>query len=242
MKKFLFFVVTISLSSNVQAQLWKLRRLEFGFAPGTTHFSGDIGGTAAKNYRYSAGDLLFRQTGANLTIDAGCRFFENFMVRANFATGYFFSTDRKGSMRSLKSNTQFFESSILAQYFFIKNKAEDDYNIVRGRKSYLFPFKTHIDAYLFAGFGGISYKVNPNEVLAPVTTGTNGFAPVIPAGLGARVLLSVKWYAGIEAGGRYAFSDNLDGYGSSSNSTNDSYFFFNMGLVRKIKTSRIPHF
>jgi hypothetical protein len=242
MKKCLFFMLAILLSPAGHSQLWKLRRMEIYFGAGSTHFSGDIGGNRSNgSYRYTAGDLLFYQTGFNFTAGARYRLLRNFSARAGFTAGTFNSEDIRGSMRSFKSHTAFFESAVAGEIYFVKNRIEDDYRIMKEKPEYIYSFWDRIDAYVFAGFGGIMYKVTPNAILAPDVTKDRGFAPVLPAGIGADVFLSTHWNAGLEISGRYAFSDNLDGYGAT-NSTNDAYYFVNISLTRKFRLQKFPDF
>lgn len=242
MKKCLFFMLAILLSPAGQSQLWKLRRLEIYFSAGSTHFSGDIGGNRSNGaFRYSPGDLLLHQTGLNVTAGARYRLLRNFASRASFIAGTFNSQDINVS-RAFKSHTDFFEAAATGEIYFRKNRMEDDYRVMRNKSEYIYSFKDRLDAYVFAGFGGIMYRVTPNEILAPFVTNDRGFAPVIPAGIGADVFLSTHWNAGLEISGRYAFSDYLDGYKPAPDSSNDSYYFVTLSLARKFRIYKYPKF
>ena len=65
---------------------------------------------------------------------------------------------------------------------------------------------------------------------------TKGFAAVIPVGLGTTLIYSPDINFGVEFGGRYSFSDYLDGYTSQYSSSNDVYYFFNFTFTYKLKT------
>lgn len=236
MKKILLLILAISLSSQGYTQLWKLRRLELTVGPGTTHFSGDIGGSTGGAFRYSLGDILFRQAGYNFNANVRYRFLQNVAARSNFTFGSFNSVDRSGSLRSLKSSTRFFEAALTGEFYFIKNKGENCYRILRGHPDYRYSFLQMIDLYFYTGLGWVFYDVTPNQTLEALRTNLSGKAPVIPAGIGASVFLSEKWNAGLEIGARYAFSDNLDGYSPSVSSSNDMYYSLNLTITRKIKT------
>lgn len=242
MKKSIFFMLVILLSPPGYSQLWKLRRLEIIASAGSTHFSGDIGGKAGGNYRYTMRDLLFWQTGVNFNAGARYMLLRNFAAHGGFSFGKFNSVDIRGSMRSLKSGTLFFEPSLTGEIYFIKNKAENSYSLLRGHDYHQFPFGSRIDAYIYGGIGGILYQVTPNEILDPILTQANGTAMVVPMGIGANVFLSSRWSAGADAGLRFTSTDNLDGYGSSTATTNDAYFFLNLTLARKFRTVRVPDF
>ncbi len=65
-----------------------------------------------------------------------------------------------------------------------------------------------------------------------------GFAAVIPAGLGTTLIYSPNLNFGLEVGGRYAFTDYLDGYTSQYSKANDVYYFLNLTITYKLKTGR----
>jgi hypothetical protein len=237
MKKILvFFISVFILSANGNVQLWKLRRLEVGSGPGTTQFYGDIGGFSKGKNVIGLKDFTFRQTRWNFNANTRYRISETFSARVNFNFGKFRSTDERGSneTRGFESKTVFFEPSVLGEFYFIKNKAEDSYLLLRGKE----PFQTllsMLDCYVFAGFGGITYNVRPNEKLAPFVTQNSGFAPVIPMGAGVSVVYRRNVNLGLEFGGRVPFSDNLEGYTSVYSRANDIYYFFNFTVTYKIK-------
>jgi len=105
-------------------------------------------------------------------------------------------------------------------------------------------FFSMLDVYTFAGIGGLSYKVKPNDKLTPLATRTGGFCAVIPAGVGVNMIYSSYTNFGLELGGRYPFSDNIDGYTSIYSKSNDVYYFLNFTFTYKIKTGKngLPSF
>jgi len=247
MKKILVLsIVLVLVSLSASGQLWKLRRYEAAASLGTTQFYGDIGGFSKGDNLLGIKDFSFRQTRFNLNGAIKYRIIDNVSIRANFVFGYFHSTDERGSNenRDFKSITLFFEPSLMSEYYFIKNKNENSYLLLKGDFN---PFKSiisSIDVYCFTGFGGLCYNVNPNNKLEPFVTAGKGFIPVIPAGAGANILLSSHISVGLEFGVRFTFSDNIDGYTSQYSNHNDTYHFLNITLVYKIKTGEngLPSF
>ena len=237
MKKLILLLLVIaSFLPLVNAQLWTLRRLEVGGGPGTTQFYGDIGGFSKGKNVIGLKDFTFLHTRWNFNANARYRIFHNVSVRANFNFGVFRSTDDRGSneTRGLASSTLFYEPSVMGEFYYLKNKGENSYLLIRGKK----PFQTLIsmmDCYVFAGFGGISYNVKPNDKLSTFPTQKSGFAPVIPMGLGVSVVYRRDVSLGMELGGRIPFSDNLEGYTSVYSKANDIYYFFNFTVTYKIK-------
>ena len=93
-----------------------------------------------------------------------------------------------------------------------------------------------LDFCVFTGFGALSYSMKPNDLLAPLATKKSGLTAVIPVGVGVNLIYSTYLNFGLELGGRYTFSDSIDGYTSSYSKSNDKYFFLNFTLTYKIKT------
>jgi hypothetical protein len=241
MRKFLITLFTlIFLVTEVNAQLWKLRRYEATVAPGTTQLYGDIGGFPKGKNLLGIKDFSLRNTRFNITAGFKYRILEDVSVRLNLAFGLFHSTDMRGSNeeRGFESKTLFFEPSLLGEYYFIKNKVENSYLSVNGKKIPSHTVFSSLDFYAFTGFGGLFYKVTPNEILAPNTTATSGFTPVIPVGAGVNYFFSGYINFGIELSGRFTFSDNIDGYISTSSSSNDVYYFLNFTFTYKLTSLR----
>lgn len=237
MRKFLMIIVSlVCLSPAANAQLWKLRRYEVTAGLGTTQFYGDIGGYSKGENLLGIKDFTFHNTGINMTTSLKYRALENVSVRLNLAFGSFHSIDEKGSneSRGFESKTPFFEPTILGEYYFIKNKGENSFLSLKGHGGNFKSFLSLLDLYAFTGFGGLYYKVKPNDVLAPRVSKTSGFAAVIPLGVGVSLFYSANFNLGIELSGRFTFSDNIDGYTSAHSKSNDVYHFLNFMLTYKI--------
>lgn len=230
--------IIILISSVTNAQLWKLKRIEAGAGVGTTQFYGDIGGFSRGENMFGLKDFTYKQTRFNLNLNARYRILQKASARVNFNIGSFHATDERGANpgRNFEMTTSFTEYSILGEYYYLKNRSENSFLMMKGRRVSSYSIFEMMDCYAFAGVGGIAYNVKPNAALAAETTTTSGFAPVIPAGLGANLIYSPTFNFGVEIGGRYVFSDNLDAYTSAFSDRNDIYFFFNLNCIYKIKT------
>lgn len=239
MRKILLLIVGVLLfSSTGNAQLWKLRRYEATASLGTTQFYGDIGGFSKGDNLLGLKDLSFRQTRFNLTTSLKYRIIDVVSVRLNLALGGFRATDARGSneSRGFEAVTTFFEPSLMGEYYFIKNKSENSFLSLKESRRGISALIPALDVYAFSGFGGLSYKVKPNDKLAPRVTETKGFTPIIPIGVGLNLFYSTNISLGMELGARYTFSDNIDGYTSIYSKSNDVYHFLNFTLTYKIKT------
>lgn len=242
MKKLLIFITAICFLSPVTvAQLWRARRVEVTAGIGTTQFFGDIGGYPNEKNILGLRDFTFRQTRFNINTSIRYRITEDLSARVNLMSGLFHSTDSRGSntARGFESGTFFVETSLIAEYYFIKNKEENSFIFLNKNESTLRSFFGSLDFYAFAGIGGLAYHVKPNEILAPLVIRTGGFTEVIPMGLGASMVYSAKLNFGVELGGRFCYSDNLEGY--TTGFRNDVYYILNFTVTYKIKTKDKGH-
>jgi hypothetical protein len=239
MKKFLLvFLIIVFVSNATNAQLWKIRRYEAIASVGTTQFYGDIGGYSKGDNLLGIKDFNFSHTRYNFTTAFKYRILQDVSVRLNLALGSFHSTDKKGSneARGFESVTSFIEPSLLGEYYFIKNKAENNFKNMKGTRSGFKAIFPTLDFYIFGGIGGLSYKVKPNAKLAQFVTTKTGFTPVIPAGIGVNMFYNRNYNFGVELSGRFTFSDNIDGYTSIHSKSNDLYHFLNFTFTYKINT------
>ena len=129
----------------------------------------------------------------------------------------------------------FFEPDLIGEYYCLKSKRENSYLMMKGSGGEPKPFFASLDCYLFTGIGALAYNVKPNDKLAPRATSTKGFTPVIPIGIGVKLVYSSDLNFGVELGGRFTFTDNIDGYTSQYSKSNDRYLFFNFNCTYKIK-------
>jgi len=239
MRKIILVLVAVAfLSASADAQLWKLRRYEVVASLGTTQFYGDIGGFSKGENLLGLKDISFKQTRFNFTTNVKYRIIEDVSVRLNFAFGGFRATDEKGSneLRGFKAVTKFFEPSVMGEYYFIKNKSENSFLRLKDSRRGFNALIPALDVYIFAGFGGLSYNVKPNDKLAPFVAEPKGFIPVIPAGVGLNLFYTSNISLGMELSARFTFSDNLDGYSSIYSKSNDMYHFVNFTFTYKINT------
>jgi hypothetical protein len=154
----------------------------------------------------------------------------------------FHATDIRGSNegRNFEASTSFFEPAVIGEYYFIKNYAENSYLFLKQKQGFMEDLFRSLDFYAFAGFGGLSFNVKGNALLSAHPGFTkSGFTEVIPAGLGTTLIYSPNLNFGLEVGGRYAFSDFLDGYTSQYSRANDVYYFLNFTITYKLKSG--PH-
>jgi hypothetical protein len=239
------FILLISFA-NAQA-LWKTKRVELTAGLGTTQFFGDIGGFTPEDNILGFKDMTFKQTRFNFSFDITYRIIQDANLRLNLAYGMFKANDERGSniARGYESTTTLFEPTIIGEYYIIKNRTEGSFLFSRGRGGSLRNFFETLDFYLFTGVGGLSYNVKGNDKLVAHPGFTEGgFTAVIPAGIGINMIFSPEFNFGVELGGRYSFSDYLEGYTSQYSKSNDVYYFLNVTATYKMTTNRygVPTF
>lgn len=245
----LSFAVLLMAATVSTGQYWKTQRFELMGGMGTTQFFGDIGGYTPSENLLGLKDLTIKHTRYNVSVAGIYRVWKELNVRLNMTVGSFNSTDARGSniSRGFVSTTNFLETALLGEYYLFKNTAENSYlytrkNILRTRprtldaKSRFFGFIARFDLYAFGGVGGLGYIVSANEALELRGYRDKGLALVIPAGLGGKVMMSPELSFGLELGGRYSFSDYIEGYTSQFSKYNDVYYFLNATVTYKFDT------
>lgn len=239
MKRILILAFAFILAAPLaEGQLWKMRRYELvgGFGPSV--FFGDIGGFSPSENILGLKDMSFLQTRFDVNGNFKYRITRDINLRLSMTYALLHATDRRGSNegRDYEASTSLFEPAIIGEYYFIKNMAENSYLFVRGKERFIVELFKSLDFYAFTGIGGAAFKVKGNDALIDHGMETGGFAAVIPAGLGATLIYSPNLNFGVELGGRYAFTDYLDGYTSQYSKANDVYYFFNATISYKLKT------
>jgi hypothetical protein len=220
-------------------ELFKSRRVEAIAGLGTSQFFGDIGGYSNTENVLGFKDIILSQTRFNVEGALRYRFLSNVAAKLSLTFGMFHSIDETGSneTRGMEATTAFFEPALTGEFYFIKSNKEGSYLYLKGRNKKFSSIMQMIDIYAFTGIGGLSYNVKENDVLAAKGMPDSGFTAVIPAGIAANFILP-DYNFGIEIGGRYAFSDYLDGYTSQYSKSNDVYYFLTFTFTYKIPTLR----
>jgi hypothetical protein len=235
---FLFCFLYSLSEDQAQGQLWRMKRYEAVVGVGPTLFFGDIGGYSKTKNILGLKDMSFLQTRFDLNLSAKYRITQEVNLRLSLSYGLLHATDERGSNedRGYEASISIFEPALIGEYYFIKNKAENSYLFTKGQANGLAWLFKSLDVYFFTGIGGVSYSIKGNDILDAHGYDPGGFAAVIPAGLGTTLIFSPNINFGFEIGGRYSFTDNLDGYTSQYSSSNDVYYFLNFTFTYKLKT------
>jgi hypothetical protein len=234
----LVFCLVVPLS---QAQLWRMKRWEAVGGIGPSFFFGDIGGYSQTKNILGIRDMSYRQTRFDINGSLKYRITRTVNARVSMTYALFHATDDRGSNegRNLEAVTSVFEPTLIGEYYFIKNYSENSYLFVKGKERFMRVLFKSLDFYAFTGFGGAAYSVKGNDALVAFNMKNSGFTGVIPGGFGATLIYSPNLNFGVEVGGRYTFTDFLDGYTSQYSKANDVYYFLNFTVTYKLKTG--PH-
>jgi hypothetical protein len=247
MKRFILFILLFCfLIPYSEAQVWKRKRYQATFGFGASQIFGDIGGFSQGKNLQGLRDFDLSQTRVDLNLNFKYRIARDFSARLSLTYASLHSSDAEGTNndRGFISSTSLFETAIIGEYYFIKNKAERPYIFTRKRYGAIGALRKSCDFYAFTGIGGAAYSTKGNDLLINAGISPSGFSGIIPVGLGTNLLYTPVLNFGIEFGGRYSFSDGLDGYHSQYSTSNDVYYFLNFTITYKLKTSanNLPSF
>jgi len=237
MKRFLLFVMILCITAPFSsAQLWKWKRWETSLGVGPSFFFDDIGGYSRSKNLLGFRDLSYRQTMFDINGNIKYRLTRTLNARMSATFGMLHGIDTWGSNegRAMEATTIILEPALLGEYYFVKNRSESSYLFLRGRG--FWKLLSSLDFYAFSGFGGVYYDVHGNPPLVELGMKESGFAALIPVGLGASLIYTPNINFGLELGGRYTFTDYIDGYTSQYSTANDVYYFLNFTITYKVKT------
>lgn len=222
------------------AQLWKLKRWEATAGLGISQFFGDVGGYSISKNILGIKDITYLQTRFDLSGSIKYRITREINARISLTSGMLHATDIRGSNegRELEARMSIFEPVILGEYYFKKNEIENSYRFIVRKSNSVKNLISSLDFYAFTGIGGLGYSVKGNSELVSRGMKTGGFTVVIPLGLGVTLIYTPELNFGLELGGRYAFTDYLDGYTSQYSRANDVYYLFNFTVTYKLKTGK----
>jgi hypothetical protein len=238
----LIILLVCCLVPYSEGQVWKLKRYNITAGIGTAQMFGDIGGFSNGKNLLGLKDFSIRQHRFDLNFSVKYRLAQFFNARVNLNYAYLHASDVVGSneARGLESRTSLFETSLLGEYYFIKNRAEKSFLFNRVDRDFL----GFLDFYAFSGIGAAIFSTSGNAELVSRGLAPGGVTPVVPIGLGGNLIFSPDLNFGIELGTRFSFTDNLDGYDSQYSNSNDVYYFVNFTLTYKLKTgaNKLPSF
>ncbi len=166
----------------------------------------------------------------------------NQAIKFNLVFGWLSGSDAgsKNAKRGFSFNSYISEQSLQYEYSFLKEDVRRTSYALFNKRGMMNNY-SKLNGYFFAGLGGVLYKPvfsgNPEPKVDVINTNP-GYTMVIPAGIGFKMIYNNYTAIGIEFGGRYTFSRYLDGFNSIYSKARDIYYFGNISLIYRIKTSR----
>jgi hypothetical protein len=226
------------IPSKVEAQRWKLKRYEASFGVGTSHPFMDIGNN-------NDGLRSFQLAGTRPAATIGARYKLLQDVSAGIDLSYimFGGIDVDGGLtvHSFTSNT--FEPVATLQYNIVSEGRTFGSTSLFNRRGMVNNYNS-ADFYIFAGMGGILSKASAKDVNGQIDNDAAFFdnnmhyGIVFPVGVGFKYSVDAYWNFGVEVGGRFSLTDNLDGYATPYSEYNDRYITTSFKAIYKIRNDR----
>ncbi|MFN8207180.1 MAG: DUF6089 family protein [Bacteroidales bacterium] len=241
-RRILFLFLLALIAGNAHAQRWKVLRYELTEGIGTTNILGDIGGYSRGDNLLGIRDFNFAQIRPSLDLGVRFRLYERQVIRLNLNYGYAYGTDQGSAndARNYTYTTNLFEQSLVYEYYLITEEQKKKSASIYNRRGMLNNF-SKFGVYVFGGFGVAEAFVKNGKGFTPgsiETIDSRAATLVLPLGVGVKYILDERIGIGFEFGGRYTFSDMLDGYTSTISKGNDTYFLGSLHLTYRIKADR----
>jgi len=242
MKRYLLYttVALLLFSSSALAQRWKLARLEVTGGLTTLNYFGDIGGASSSSNLMGLGDMSLSSTRPGVNLGLSYRFADRLYFNGSYNFGFLAQSDigSRNESRDYAFSTMVNEITVQAAYYIIRESDEPYfYSALQTQKGFI-QYKQPLSVYVFAGVGGLSYKVTAKNSFEESLRfdDSKTFSVVVPIGVGVKYALFPRISFGAELGGRYAFSDLLDGFQPSASKSNDVYYMANFKFFYKIQS------
>ncbi|NOU16395.1 MAG: hypothetical protein HOO91_02405 [Bacteroidales bacterium] len=245
MKRFFLIIILCFAVISGYSQMWKFRRYEVWSAFSVYQYYGDIGALADKHNLGGLTQISFTSNRPGISFGGIFRYDERFYIQASNSLGFFAKSDKdtkRNYTRDFAFRTITDELSIQGYYFFVKENEKNyfyspfNYGRGRGIERYIRPFSF----YVFAGVGGIFYKVTPKESLAssPRFVGNKHISVAFPIGLGAKFTVNPDFSLALELGRRFTLTDYLDGFTSVYSEHNDVYYILSFKAIYRLKKAK----
>jgi len=223
------------------AQRWKQRRYEANFSIGTSHFYGDIGGTADVKNAGGFKDIQLQYTRPSFAFGARYKLSGDMALKMNLIYGFVAGNDvnSRNDGRKYSFTSTIFEPSLQFEYYLIPESRPIGSVALFNRRGMVNNY-SKIYVYLFGGVGGVfgnpKLLFNEGNEVTLDSISKIGFA--FPVGAGLKYTIDSKWSLGVELGRRFTTTDNIDGYTSQWSKHNDLYDFGMLTAIYKIQTDR----
>ncbi|MGE0077055.1 MAG: DUF6089 family protein [Bacteroidales bacterium] len=238
MKRTIAISLLLFITLTSFSQTWKRNRIEIFVGLPLTHYFGDIGGTSANKSIMGLNDISYRSVRAGFSFGATYRLNQSLYIQGATTIGFLGSTDAgsRNESRNYGFSTFGTEVTATAMFYIIPESDQNYFYSVMQLRGGLRKMNKPYSLYIFAGAGGLFYKVSPRLDLADSERFDNSqsFTPVIPFGLGIKYQPFSRTLLGLELGARYLLSDKVDGFAPTQSQYNDIYYMVNFKLYYRI--------
>ena len=234
---FIGFLIPVAHS-----QRWKLRRYEATIGLGTTHFYGDIGGTADDKNLGGLKDIQLQYTRPAISLGFRYKLTGDMALKLNLNYGYVTGDDldSRNDGRNFAFVSTIFEPSVQFEYYLLPEGRSFSSAALFNRRGMINNY-SKIYIYLFGGVGGTFFYPKPQkdfETSDRFTDNFSKFGLVFPVGIGLKYTIDSNWSLGLEVGRRFTLTDYIDGYTSDFSEHNDTYYLGVFNLIYKVRTDR----
>jgi len=238
MKRTIAIFLSLTVAITGYSQTWKRNRVEVFAGIPINHYFGDIGGSASSSSMLGIKDISYRAIRSGISFGATFRLNQALYVQGAANIGYLGNTDEgsRNETRNYGFSTYGTELTATAMYFLIPESDQNYFYSVMDLRGGLRKIRKPYSLYIFAGMGGLFYKVTPKLDLIDSERFDNSekFATVIPLGVGVKYQLLPRTLLGAELGARYVLSDYIDGFSPSQSKHNDVYYTLSFKLYYRI--------
>jgi len=259
MKKiFIIIVVFFSFHSSF-SQLWKRTRYEVMFITGINSVFTDLGGggTDRKPLFLDFDYQSIRPLGG---VGARYKIRRDHALKLDLIFAYY-RADDDWTIEQSRANRErhvrgpLFDFTLRYEYSVIKERLGRRYALIYFRGGRNFSF-SYVNTYFFLGIGGFWFsprvQVNGTWIKANVdnfglTSYKKDYSHIqfaMPFGVGFKYAINREWKLALEFGARKTFTDYLDHHYDKYSKGDDYYAFFEINIIKRLKTARsgLPKF
>lgn len=232
-------LLLLLLPFQAEAQRWKLQRYELSLGVNGSMSFMDIGDPDPGLKSFSLSSI---RPGGTLTLQY--KITEKFSAGLDLSYFMFGATEDPIRVAASTFMTHAFEHVARAEYTLLGGKRSFRSASIFNKRGMVNDFgSTYF--YVFGGAGGILSKATAWDDAGIELSEESGayynnreYGIVIPAGLGLKFTLSDQLVLGGEIGGRFTFTDKLDGYQTIWSNYNDRYIITTFKAIYKINNDR----
>jgi hypothetical protein len=188
--------------------------------------------------------LQFTDTRVSVSPHIGFKIREELTVKLDLNYLMIGGADSETRERSLRYTSHCFEPILRVDYTIFNSERGIGKSALFRKRGMINDFGTSM-VYVFAGGGGILSKAKVKDANGDEVIGNSSYHNklqwgfVIPAGIGYKRTFNAYFDFAFEVGGRFTFTDLIDGYQHPTASDyNDRYIITNVKAIYKIRNDR----